>query len=98
MQSEQVEPREIGHRLRIWRARSGFNQKKVADLIETTQSTISRIENGGKPKKIIIHKLEELMSDKKWISNDVDIEIVHIIAESYELRDLIKRIARALGE
>lgn len=98
MREEQAELREIGRRLRVWRARLGVNQKEVADLVEATQPTISRIEGGKIPRYSLAQRIEELISRRDGESDDDDAEIICTIARSNEFRALVKRIAEALNE
>ena len=52
--------RQIGAKIAYFRTLSGISQKELADRIKTTQSTISKVENGSYNDNLNIAMLTEI--------------------------------------
>ncbi|WP_276840311.1 helix-turn-helix transcriptional regulator [Anaerovibrio lipolyticus] len=52
--------RQIGAKIAYFRTLSGISQKELADRIKTTQSTISKVENGSYNDNLSIAMLTEI--------------------------------------
>jgi len=53
--------RQIGAKIAYFRTLSGISQKDLADRIKTTQSTISKVENGSYNDNLSIAMLTEIV-------------------------------------
>lgn len=52
--------RQIGAKIAYFRTLSGISQKELADRIKTTQSTVSKVENGSYNDNLSIGMLTEI--------------------------------------
>ena len=92
----QTLPNEFATRLRVWRAYRGLTQMDVASRVETTQATISRIENGRKPGLNLQNRLANLLSEKLEDSPTAESDIVGVVANSSEFRAFVERIIQEI--
>lgn len=83
-------------RLRRARQKAGLTQAELADRLNTRQFTISRIESGRKPRKLLLYRVLDFIEKAERSASEIQDDVVSAIARSNELKALIARIAAEL--
>lgn len=79
-------------RLKNARVEAGLSQAELSEKIGIDQSTLSRIENGQKPRKTVMESIVSFVK-KQELETPEEIEaVLEIVRGSPELRALVKRI------
>ncbi len=82
-------------RLKAARVEAGLSQSELSERIGIDQSTLSRIENGQKPRKNAMDSIISFVEQQEKQTQD-EIEVVlNVVRDSPELRALVKRIQMA---
>lgn len=82
-------------RLKAARVEAGLSQSELSERIGIDQSTLSRIENGQRPRKTTMESIVSFVEQQEEQTQD-EIEVVlSVVRESPELRALVKRIQMA---
>ena len=82
-------------RLKAARVEAGLSQAELSEKIGIDQSTLSRIENGQKPRKIVMESIISFVAQREEETPDEIEAILNVVRESPELRALVKRIQAA---
>lgn len=84
--------RQIGAKIAYFRTLSGISQKDLADRIKTTQSTISKVENGSYNDNLSIAMLTE-------IADALEVDLALLLEfNGYEKAMWEKKMGNAKGE
>lgn len=79
-------------RLKAARVEAGLSQSELSEKVGVDQSTLSRIENGQKPRKTVMKSIISFIEQQEQeTSNEVE-AILDVVRNSPELRALVKRI------
>lgn len=82
-------------RLKAARVEAGLSQMELSERIGLDQSTLSRIENGQKPRKKAMKSIISFIEQQEQESPDEVEAILDVVRNSPELRALVKRIQMA---
>lgn len=82
-------------RLKTARTDAGLSQAELSEKLSIDQSTISRIENGQRPRRSAMEAIVSFLEQQEQDTPD-DIEaVLNVVRNSPELRALVKRIQMA---
>lgn len=82
----------LSKRLKQARQRAGMNQADLAVRLQTTQSTVSRIEQGAVPRRFLADAIESFIKEREVAAISNLDEIIEAVARSDELEALVRRI------
>lgn len=83
-------------RLKRARLRSGLGQVELADQLGVDQSTVSRVERGGRPRYKLLKLIEQFVNESERQSRSETERIAEAVARSEEFKALVARIAAEL--
>lgn len=82
-------------RLKAARVEAGLSQADLSEKIGIDQSTLSRIENGQRPRRAAMESIVSFVEQHEKETPDEIEAILNVVRESPELRALVKRIQAA---
>lgn len=96
MHSRIISDEDESKRLKRARQQAGLDQRELAEKLGTDQSTISRIESGQKPRKILRSAISEFINQQEADESVMIARILNQLKSSKEFRQLINRIVQEL--
>lgn len=96
MQASEWDDGNFPQRLKRARQNAELTQVQLADRLGTRQFTVSRIENGRKPREPLLSRVVAFIENAERSKPGIVDDVTSAIANSDELKALIARIAAEL--